>query len=132
MAVLPAGRQYHYMAAIHVSNNSVWLLYRSAVHVMAADDASKIPLLFSYWHLLVGHGVVAIYIVVSNVHRCEFANIKFHLPFVGPIFQLVDVFLRLYYVVRVPCFAAELGIISEFGYFADNVVIQVIYLYEEQ
>ena len=55
------------------------------------DNDSKISLLFSYWQLLVGHGVVAIYIVVSNVHHCIFVNIKFHLPLVGPIFQLVDV-----------------------------------------
>ena len=61
------------------------------------DNDSKISLLFSCWQLLVGYGVVAIYIVVSNVHHCTFVNIKFHLPLVGPIFQLVDVFLKLCY-----------------------------------
>ena len=76
--------------------------------------------------LLVGHGVVAIYIVVSNVHHCAFVNIQFHLPLVGQIFELVDVFLKLYYVVWVLCFVALHGVISEFGYCTDDVVIQVI------
>ena len=62
------------------------------------DDDSKISLLFSYWLLLVGHGVVAIYIVVSNEHHCAFANIKLHLLLVGPIFKLFHLFLKLYYV----------------------------------
>ena len=53
------------------------------------DNDSKISLFFSYWQLLVGHGVVAIYIVVTNVHHCTFVNIKFYLPLVGPIFQHV-------------------------------------------
>ena len=35
------------------------------------DDDSKISLLFSYWQLLVGHGVVSIYIVVSNLRHCQ-------------------------------------------------------------
>ena len=90
-----------------------------------------ISLLFSYWQLLVGHGVLAIYIVVSNVHHCGFVNIKFHLTFVGPIFQLADVFLRLYYVFWVSCCVAEFGVISEFGYFADDVVVQIIDVYEK-
>ena len=63
--------------------------------------------------------LVAIYIAVSNVHHCAFANIKFHLPLVGQIFQLVDVFLKLYYVI------------GEYLYFADHVVIQVIDVYVE-
>ena len=41
------------------------------------DDDSMISLLFSYWQVLVGHGVVAIHIDVSNVHHCAFANINF-------------------------------------------------------
>ena len=53
------------------------------------DNESKISLLFSYWQLLVGHGVVAIDIVAFNVRHCTFVNIKFHMPLVGPIFQLV-------------------------------------------
>ena len=81
------------------------------------DNDSKISLLFSYWHLLVGHGVVAIYVLVSNVHQCTFVNIEFHLPLVGIIFQLVDVFLKLYYVLWVSCFVAEFGVISKVGYF---------------
>ena len=48
-----------------------------------SDYDYKISLLFSYWQLLVGHGVVAIYIVVSNVHHCSFLNINLHLPHVG-------------------------------------------------
>ena len=96
------------------------------------DNDSKISLLFSYWQLLVGHGVVAIYIVVSNVHHCTFVNIKFHLPLMGPIIQLVDVFLKLYYVLWVSCFVAEFGVISKFEYFADYVDTQVIEVYEEQ
>ena len=71
------------------------------------DDDYEISLLFSYWQLLVGHGVVAIYIAVSNEHHCAFANTKFHLPLVGQIFRLVDVFSKLYYVVWVTCFVAE-------------------------
>ena len=78
------------------------------------DDDSKISLLFSYWQLLVGHGVVAIYIVVSNVHHCAFVNIKFNLPLVGPMFQVAYVFLKLYYVLWESCFAAEFCVISEF------------------
>ena len=96
------------------------------------DNDSKISLLFSYWQLLVGHDVVAIYIVVSNVHYCTFINIKFHLSLVGPIFQLVDVFLKLYYVPWVSCFVEEFGVISKFIYFAEDVVIQVIDVSEEQ
>ena len=56
---------------------------------------------------------------------------KFQLPIVSQIFQLVDVFLKLYYVLWVSCFVAEFGVISEFLYFADDVVIQVIDVYEE-
>ena len=67
------------------------------LEVFGGND-SKISLLFSYWKVLVGHGVVAIYIVVSNVHHCicAFPNIKLHLPIVDPIIRLVDVFLKLY------------------------------------
>ena len=96
-----------------------------------SDDDFKISLLFSYWQLLVGHGVVVIYIDVSNVHHCQFTNIKFHLPLVGTIFQLVDVFVKIYYVLWMSCFVAEFGVITKFGYFTDDVVIQVINIYEE-
>ena len=95
------------------------------------DDDSEISLLFSYWQLLVGHGVVAIYIVVSNVHHCAFANIKFHLPLVGLIFQLFDVFLKLYYVILVSYFVAEFSVNSEFEYFPEDVVNHIINVFEE-
>ena len=72
------------------------------------DDESirSLSLLFSYWQLLVRHCVDAIHIVVSNVHHCTFANIKLHLPLVGPLYPLVDIFLKLYYIFWVSCFVA--------------------------
>ena len=78
--------------------SSVFLL---PLEVFCADD-SKISLLFSYWQMLVGHGVVTVYfVVVSNLHHYTIAKVKLHLILVGLIIQLVDVFSRLYYVVWV-------------------------------
>ena len=96
-------------------------------------DDSKISMLFSFWRRLVGHGVI--YILMSNEHHCTFFNIKFHLTLVGTIFQLVDffvVFFKLHYVIwGVSWFVTEFCVIIEFGYFTDDVVIQVIDVYEK-
>ena len=46
------------------------------------DDDSQIPLLICCRQLLIGHVIIALYVVVSAVHHRTFINIEIHLPLV--------------------------------------------------
>ena len=46
------------------------------------DDDSQIPLLICSRQLLIGHVIVALHVVVSDVHETKFIYMETHLPLV--------------------------------------------------
>ena len=49
------------------------------------DDDSQILLLICCRQLLIGHVIVALHVVVSDVYHRTFINIETHLPLVCPL-----------------------------------------------
>ena len=57
------------------------------------DDDSYIPLLICRRELLIGHVIVALHVVVSDVHHRTFIYIETQLPIVSPLNKFIDIFL---------------------------------------
>ena len=60
---------------------------------VSGDDDSYIPLFICCQKLLIGHVIVALHVVVSDVHHRTFIYIETHFPLVGPLNKFVDIFL---------------------------------------
>ena len=58
------------------------------------DDDSQIPLLICCRQLLIGHVIVALHVVVCDVHHrtLNFINIEIHLPHACPLNKFTDIF----------------------------------------
>ena len=57
------------------------------------DDDFHIPLSTCCRQLLIGHVIVALHVVVSDVHHRTFINIEIHLPLVCRLNKFIDIFL---------------------------------------
>ena len=90
------------------------------------DDDSQIPLLICCRQLLILHVIVALHVVLSDVHHRIFINIEIHLPLVCPLNKFIVIFLCFYYVIRVFSSVVKFGIICKFRHFADNIGIYII------
>ena len=67
--------------------------------------------------------VVALLVVVPDVHHRTFIYRETHLPLVYPLKKFNDIFLLFHYVI------SKFGIICKFRHFADNISIKIIYIY---
>ena len=64
-------------------------------------DDSQNPLLICCRQLWMGHVIVALRVVVLDVHHITFINIEIHLPVVYPRNKFIDNFLQFRYVIWV-------------------------------
>ena len=62
-------------------------------HLRSGDDDSLIPLLTCCWQMLIGHVIVALDVVVSDVHQRTFIYIETHLPLICPLIKFIAIFL---------------------------------------
>ena len=57
------------------------------------DDDSQIPLLICCQQLLIGHVLVALHVIVSDVHHRTIINIEIQLPLGCQVYKFIDIFL---------------------------------------
>ena len=65
------------------------------LEVFGDDDSQIIPLLICCRQLLIGHVIVALHVVVSDVHHRTCINIEIHLPLVCPRNKFIETLERL-------------------------------------
>ena len=87
------------------------------------DDDSLIPMSVCCRLLLIGHVILAVDVVVSDLHHRTFIYIETHLPFVCPLNKFIDIFLYFSYVISVSSSVSKFGIICKFRHFAENIGI---------